>query len=291
MNGKPWTPADTATLDGAHACAAELDANPVMQRAAFLFRLYRVNLYRRTDKHDLLEDRLVAAQNKAQDVADAAMKRHGVKRLMFGLMKCGDALRYAPSWRHSQPDKFDIRRIRARRRARWWEDRDPAKAEHWEAVATAVSLHRYRKSPWPLRPIDMKRARAHLAAENNEREQNRIRAEIEEDQRLRDEARAKEKRARDIKEKAHEMLGEIIPGAQAQKRMRKAQAFDALVTLLQEAKVDAKTKAAIAGLRRAVEEERRSSRGVPKKPVHTTRDSKGTRHSQGGSGSISAATG
>jgi hypothetical protein len=241
------------------ACARDVDELPSLKRAAFWHRMYRRDLYRETDREMHLRGKLNRALERARPEIDALMKKHRVKSFFLGNMKNGECLGYVPSWKDA-PWGEQVKEGRLRRRWWFWEKSNPEWAEMWRLKYTAVA--HLREKSWPLSPAAIRRARNYLIAEHDRQERDRLIAEASAERRAEEEAQRQRRLELEIANKANGLLAELVPEIRVTKRMRKAQAFDVLVQLLEKSDVDPKTKEAIGRLRDSVEDERGAAGGL-----------------------------
>lgn len=235
-------------------CRAEINALASAERAVFWHRMYRHDLYDCTHLHDRVRKKMTAACEAAKKDVDGIMAWYGVETLFLG--KIAEALGHVPFWKRV-PSKSEARKERLWRRYRYWSQRKNAeRVKHIDLQITA--LVELQEQSWPLSPIALRRARAYQIAKDDQAKRDELirQAICEREQR---ENIVRQRRVEQaIAEKAQALMVELMPEIKVTKRMRKAQAFDVLVRLLETSDVDEKTKQAIGKLRKAVEIEHQS---------------------------------
>ena len=265
-----------------------LDALPSIQRAAFWHDMYRHHLYRQTTLHDRLRQKLNKAQDDAFADVDRIMRQFGLDRLHFFGMKHGAGLaNHVPFWK-DVPNEHEARGYRLQRRMFYWQGRgDQERADHYQLLRDSVVYLNERS--WPLTDAALNRARRWRAAETDRVAQQMIEAQAAQARREEIEAQEKRRIAAAIWTEANKMLGELMPGLRIARRAQKAQAYDVLVKLLEQADVDERTKEAIGRLRAVVEEERGTPRNVPAALARTAAGRDRGGHPADRGGGVSAA--
>lgn len=234
-----------------------IDALPSMAVAHFWIRVYRDHLYRDSRFGRRIERRMRNRIELAQSQAWHLLDLCGLKSIWPHDMKHGRVLEWnIPAW-NEVPYGTESTVRRAWARARWWHGRSERWVEHWRFVATALGDLKLRS--WPLSERDKARTRQYLERECVEDERRKIQAAVAAEAQRELIKRQEKERRREVKREAQSMLGEIIPGARTRRLMSKAQGFDTLIKLLEEANVDAQTKIAIIRLKELVGGERRAA--------------------------------
>lgn len=232
-----------------------------VKRAAFWYRMYREDLYKSTLHCARLAKKLNAAQSVAWGEVRDLESDYGVYCIdRFLHRPTLRGLAYAPGWGGYHLAPADIRVAQMTRRRNYWRQRgNTVWMEYWDLRWSALCFLREK---WPLSPAALARTKRYLIAQDDQMARDKIENEAAAERRE-IEAKQQQRRAEQaITEKANALLVELVPEIRVTKRMRKAQAFDVLIQLMERSDVDPKTKEAIGRLRESVEGEHATSGGV-----------------------------